>query len=149
MELRFLKGNWGFGKFKLQYRSFDNDYDPQGEWKDVPIEDSQVKPCGCYGEDGFRCPRHMGEEKIMDESVLARESRALFMKWVKTLNDDDIDKILGIEPKTKEIGLREKLAEKMFNTAYDTVKWPESSNPEWWLRLAEIAIRTIKEHEGE
>jgi hypothetical protein len=44
MELRFLKGNWGFGKFKLQLKESDME-----GWVDVPMidlqsQESEVKP---------------------------------------------------------------------------------------------------------
>lgn len=32
-----------------------------------------------------------------DTEKLAKESRALFMKWISTITDSDIDKILGID----------------------------------------------------
>lgn len=35
MQLRFLKGNWEFGKFKLQFLH------PDGYWEDVPIESNE------------------------------------------------------------------------------------------------------------
>ena len=44
----------------------------------------------------------------MNNEKLAKESRALFMKWVETLTDDDIDKLLGVP---KEKSLEEKFFE--------------------------------------
>ena len=40
MELRWLKGNWSFGNFKLQYLK-----DPMhGHWEDVPVVTKSAKP---------------------------------------------------------------------------------------------------------
>jgi len=45
MELRFLKGHWGFGKLKLQYRQFSKDMSPcWTPWTDVPVETERVEP---------------------------------------------------------------------------------------------------------
>jgi hypothetical protein len=40
MELRFLKGDWEFGKYKLQYRHFGSDkgFGSGTPWIDVPTE---------------------------------------------------------------------------------------------------------------
>ena len=48
MELRFLKGNWEFGKYKLQYRCEYDTEDVKSEWKDVPTVE-QPKVCKCCG----------------------------------------------------------------------------------------------------
>ena len=51
MELRFLKGKWEFGKFKLQSRSwvqFAQGCGAWDEWRDVPVlglEGEQEKKC--------------------------------------------------------------------------------------------------------
>ncbi len=48
MELRWLKGNWKFGKFKLQYREYlhfnkGEERDRFGDWTDVPIANDKPK----------------------------------------------------------------------------------------------------------
>ena len=55
MELRFLKGNWEFGKFKLQYREdhpspyISGDHLP-GPWLDVPtVSEPKKEFCKCCG----------------------------------------------------------------------------------------------------
>ena len=37
MELRWLKGKWGFGSYKLQYRPDYDSGDMLPVWQDVPI----------------------------------------------------------------------------------------------------------------
>lgn len=45
MQLRFLKGNWEFGKFKLQYR--DCEHPKPCDWIDVPtVLKSDLEPKG-------------------------------------------------------------------------------------------------------
>lgn len=52
------------------------------------------------------------EPENLDTDKLAKESRALFKKWVDTLTDDDVDKILGIErPEAKVKTLATKFQE--------------------------------------
>lgn len=42
MELRFLKGNWEFGKYKLQYMPFHGE-DGKKVWADVPMAEDKPK----------------------------------------------------------------------------------------------------------
>lgn len=49
-------------------------------------------------------------EGTVDKAKVAVEARELFKKWVATLTDEDIDKILGVPPKSRRQEKQEELA---------------------------------------
>ncbi len=56
IELRFLKGKWEFGKFKLQYRKVSPVDNTSGEirvedWTDVPIVNESPEWCEHWKRD--------------------------------------------------------------------------------------------------
>lgn len=80
---------------------------------------------------------------VLDTEKLAKESRQLFMKWVGTLTDANIDKILGIE---KDPTIKERLVEKLIRHIIDKEMIPsvchDSGQAEWTTgeakKLAEV-----------
>lgn len=65
LQLRWLKGKWGFGKFKLQYREIGDETKISSlpfkyDWKDIPVFDNNPKvksledkffEAGCFQSD--------------------------------------------------------------------------------------------------
>jgi len=55
MRLRWVKGKWKEGKFRLQYERLSGD---KGRWEDVPVVEEE-KPCPTCGAK----PKRPGEER--------------------------------------------------------------------------------------
>ena len=147
MELRFLKGSWGFGKFKLQFR--EGPQHPQGvHWIDVPTEDhivdvnKMVKPKESPVEEKKEWCEHLilnvsytggigvpgGYAEAAPIKLHALEKKWLFCPVCGT-------------PRPKPRDIRSELAEK-----FDSVK---DTDPHYWLTLADIAINFLKSRKDE
>lgn len=78
IELRFLKGNWEFGKFKLQYRFVEpvvvnSPYKAGGiitstDWMDVPIaeEKPKVKTLAEKFRESLRTDEHINLDSTLE-----------------------------------------------------------------------------------
>lgn len=72
MELRFLKGNWEFGKYKLQYRTnmTPSAGSPFTEWRDVPtVEEPTVNQGWCPSCWGVEKPPEEKKQKKLWEKM--------------------------------------------------------------------------------
>lgn len=73
----------------------------------------------------------------MDKAKVAIEARELFRKWVSTLSDEDVDRILGVPPKSRRQGKVEELSRKFLSMMAHAGK-------NWTDELAEAALEWVE-----
>ena len=111
MELRFLKGNWGFGKFKLQYSPFF-DENRKKVWIDVPTLglSEEVEKKG-FSQETLHELDPINNEKKSEEGKVWCEHQ-LFVESLHCQHTFKFCPICGT-PRTSTPSLRERLGEKL------------------------------------